>query len=133
MAAGSKGCLEWAYDETVFESTAVTEYNLVCSRYSRCRYGIFANIKALARGTTARRNHLKSVVGIALVLIVGLGSVFFGFMSDRLGRRPTILASILAGSLFNVMASYADSFLSYCALFVTAGKLRVAKSDSNGC
>ncbi|CAK1546857.1 unnamed protein product [Leptosia nina] len=66
-------CSKYVYDATPFESTIVTEWDLVCER-----------------------GWLASFTQMVLQLGILIGSVLFGFLSDRYGRKITFLTSITA-------------------------------------
>ncbi|XP_058801883.1 organic cation transporter protein-like isoform X2 [Phymastichus coffea] len=65
-------CTQWEYDRSVFPETIISQWNLVCSR------SYYANLQ-------------QSI----LMFGVLLGSIFFGFLSDRFGRKLPLMGSIV--------------------------------------
>jgi OCT family organic cation transporter-like MFS transporter 4/5 len=63
-------CVEWIYKESLYGSTTVTDWDLVCLK-----------------------SHLKAVTQNAFILGTGC-SVFTGILSDKLGRRTALLLMI---------------------------------------
>ena len=63
-------CVEWIYDDSVYGSTTVTDWNLVCLK---------SHLKALTQNT----------------FILGTGcSVFTGILSDKCGRRTALILMV---------------------------------------
>ncbi|XP_077516867.1 organic cation transporter protein-like, partial [Amblyomma americanum] len=77
-------CNRWEYDTSVYQSTIVNEWNLVCGR-------------------SYHRSVAQSVV-MAGALV---GVLLFGEMSDRLGRRPTFFTCVLVILVFGSLSSLA--------------------------
>ncbi|KAJ8674537.1 hypothetical protein QAD02_005799 [Eretmocerus hayati] len=65
-------CQKWEYDRSVFPETIISQWNLVCSRST------YPNIQ-------------QSILMFGILL----GSVSFGFLSDRFGRKLPLMASII--------------------------------------
>ncbi|OWK50976.1 Solute carrier family 22 member 6-B, partial [Lonchura striata] len=80
----------WTYDRSVFTSTIVTEWDLVCS--SR-------GLKQLAQS-----------LYMAGVLVGG----FFGGLSDRFGRRSVLTWCYLQMAAMGTCSSFAPTFTVYC-------------------
>nr|XP_046273594.1 solute carrier family 22 member 7-like [Scatophagus argus] len=80
----------WVYDNSTFKSTLATEWDLVCSR------------KGMNKAT-------------ATVFFIGvmLGAPLFGFLSDRLGRRPLLLVSYLSSMTFAVLSAFSTSYIMF--------------------
>ncbi|XP_041982920.1 organic cation transporter protein-like [Aricia agestis] len=66
-------CLSYAYDNHPMDNTIVSEWDLICDR-----------------------GWLASLTQTVLQFGILLGSILFGFLSDRFGRRYTFLASCVA-------------------------------------
>ncbi|XP_072933084.1 organic cation transporter protein-like [Epargyreus clarus] len=64
-------CLKYAYDTSPFENTIISEWDLVC-----------------------KKAWMASFTQMVLQLGVLIGSIMFGFLSDRYGRKITFLVSI---------------------------------------
>ncbi|XP_029469241.1 solute carrier family 22 member 6-B-like isoform X1 [Rhinatrema bivittatum] len=81
----------WVFDDSVFASSIVTEWELVCDLRS---------LKELAQS-----------LFMAGVLI---GALIFGSLSDRCGRRAVLLWSLLMIALMGTGAAFSPSFTIYC-------------------
>ncbi|XP_044536581.1 solute carrier family 22 member 20-like [Gracilinanus agilis] len=73
----TEDCLDgWVYDKSISPSSIITEWDLVCERKS-----------------------LKSVTQIIFMGGQQVGTVFFGILSDRFGRRTMLLWSSLMATI----------------------------------
>ncbi|KYO27836.1 hypothetical protein Y1Q_0006889 [Alligator mississippiensis] len=81
----------WTYDRSVFASTIVTEWDLVCSSRS---------LKQMAQS-----------IYMAGVLV---GAVVFGSLSDKFGRKSLLIWSCLQMAVTGSCAAFAPSFTTYC-------------------
>ncbi|KAM4549677.1 solute carrier family 22 member 13 isoform 1-T1 [Fundulus diaphanus] len=88
----------WVYSKEIFQSTTVTEWDLVCSK--------------------AGLNSLGSSVYMSGLLV---GSVLFGAMADRYGRRFVLLLSIALQTVFGVAVAFAPNFPVYVILRFAVG------------
>uniref|UniRef100_A0A087Y8F3 Si:dkey-166k12.1 n=1 Tax=Poecilia formosa TaxID=48698 RepID=A0A087Y8F3_POEFO len=88
----------WVYSTEVFHSTTVTEWDLVCSK--------------------AGLNSLGSSIYMFGLLV---GSVLFGAMADRYGRRLVLLLSIALQTVFGVAVAFAPNFPVYVILRFAVG------------
>ncbi|XP_028727765.1 solute carrier family 22 member 22-like [Peromyscus leucopus] len=87
-------CLDgWTYDHSVFTSTIVTEWDLVCD---------FQSFKYYAQATTMAGYLVASLV--------------CGFFSDRFGRKPLLVCSCLAYGILGSCCAFAPNFSFYCVL-----------------
>ncbi|XP_023167195.2 organic cation transporter protein [Drosophila hydei] len=83
-------CSSYVYDQSKYLNSAVTEWNMVCSR------------------------SLLSATSDSLFMVgVLLGSFFFGQLSDKLGRKPTFFAALVTQLIFGVVAGVAPEYFSY--------------------
>ncbi|XP_010138050.1 PREDICTED: solute carrier family 22 member 14-like, partial [Buceros rhinoceros silvestris] len=87
----------WVYPSAQPPSL-VTEFDLVCDR-----------------------KDLKDIAQSIYMLGLFLGSMIFGPLSDRIGRRPVILISIFLLGLFGVGAAFAPHFYVYMAFRCVVG------------
>ncbi|XP_031710047.1 solute carrier family 22 member 6 [Anarrhichthys ocellatus] len=88
----------WVYSEETFQSTTVTEWDLVCDK--------------------AGLNSLGSSVYMLGLLV---GSVLFGAMADKYGRRFVLLLCIALQTVFGVAVAFAPNFPVYVILRFLVG------------
>uniref|UniRef100_A0A665TBC8 Solute carrier family 22 member 6-B-like n=1 Tax=Echeneis naucrates TaxID=173247 RepID=A0A665TBC8_ECHNA len=88
----------WVYSQETFQSTTVTEWDLVCHK--------------------AGLNSLGSSVYMFGLLV---GSVVCGAMADRYGRRFVLLLSIALQTVFGVAVAFAPNFPVYVILRFVVG------------
>ncbi|XP_054564532.1 solute carrier family 22 member 22-like isoform X2 [Eptesicus fuscus] len=90
----TEACLDgWIYDQSIFTSTIVTQWNLVCKSKS---------LKLWSQS----------------IYMAGymLGSPLGGYISDKFGRKPALLASSLLSALLGTCSIFAPTFPIYCAI-----------------
>ncbi|XP_040035145.2 solute carrier family 22 member 7 [Gasterosteus aculeatus] len=88
----------WVYDNSTFTSTLATEWDLVCDR-----------------------KNLTQTTGSIFFLGVMLGAVVFGFLSDKYGRKNTLLASYITAIVFGFASAFADSYVVFAVLRFLTG------------
>ncbi|CAG9792842.1 unnamed protein product [Diatraea saccharalis] len=88
----------WRYSTEHYLRTLVTDFSLVCDQEWMPRTG----------------NTLFWVGSI-------FGNLIFGWMSDRYGRRPTILLMILLEVPLAIAASFPNTYWSYAAIRIAGG------------
>nr|XP_038028437.1 solute carrier family 22 member 6-A-like [Anas platyrhynchos] len=81
----------WTYDRSVFTSTIITEWDLVCS----------------SRG-------LKQLAQSLYMAGVLVGGIVFGGLSDRFGRRSLLTWCYLQMGVMGTCSSFAPTFTVYC-------------------
>uniref|UniRef100_A0A670YSJ5 Major facilitator superfamily (MFS) profile domain-containing protein n=1 Tax=Pseudonaja textilis TaxID=8673 RepID=A0A670YSJ5_PSETE len=100
--AEQEPCLDgWTYEGSVFTSTIVTEWDLVCN---------FRSLQQLAQS-----------IYMAGVLV---GGIIFGSLSDKFGRKALLLWSCFQMAVSGSCTAFVPSFSAYCVLrFLTGMKL----------
>ncbi|KAM7361199.1 organic cation transporter protein-like [Cochliomyia hominivorax] len=87
---GTKHCEHFAYDQTIYVNSAVTDWNLVCGR-----------------------SLLSATSDSIFMFGVLLGSIIFGQLSDKYGRKPTFFATLVIQVLFGVMVAISPEYFTY--------------------
>ncbi|XP_072032143.1 organic cation transporter protein-like [Amphiura filiformis] len=94
-------CTEgWWYDDTYYGSTIVTEWNLVCGRTG-----------------------LVEISQIVFMSGVMVGSLLFGQLSDRFGRRIVWFVSLWSQVFVGVMAAFTQHFATFTVLRFIIGMI----------
>ena len=81
-----------------------------------------AMIKGLA---VSEANKIQYVISVFLAG-TGIGALIYGPLSDRYGRRPILLFSVLGSTIFSLACSFADSFQFLLAMRFCHGLLAAA-------
>ncbi|KAF4533495.1 hypothetical protein B566_EDAN000980 [Ephemera danica] len=101
-------CEDWVYDHSKYESSAVFEWDLVCE-------------KAWVRASA----------DTLFMLGVLIGSILFGYLSDKYGRRPIFFLSLVLQVVGGIVAGIAPEYYSFvfarmCVGATTSGVFLVA-------
>ncbi|XP_075795279.1 solute carrier family 22 member 6-B [Pelodiscus sinensis] len=95
----TESCLDgWAYDKSIFSSTIITEWHLVCARHA-----------------------LKDFAQSIYMAGVLLGALVYGGLADRLGRRTLLLWSLLQVGVMGTSAAFAPNLAAYCTFRFFSG------------
>ncbi|XP_017047157.1 organic cation transporter-like protein [Drosophila ficusphila] len=86
----TKSCSSYVYDQSKYLNSAVTEWNLVCGR-----------------------EFLAATSDSLFMFGVLLGSIVFGQLSDKYGRKPILFASLVIQVIFGVLAGVAPEYFTY--------------------
>ncbi|KAM3869133.1 organic cation/carnitine transporter 2-like [Diretmus argenteus] len=96
---GKEGCLDgWSYSRDIYQSTIVTEFDLVCSEQWK-----------------------QPFTSSVYFLGVLCGSFFSGQLSDRFGRKPVFFATMAVQTLFGFFQAFSTSWTVYSILFFVNG------------
>ncbi|EDW16686.1 organic cation transporter-like protein [Drosophila mojavensis] len=90
LSNSSQSCTRYIYDQSKYLNSAVTEFNLVCGR-----------------GFLAASSDSMFMLGVLL------GSIIFGQLSDKHGRKPIFFASLVIQVIFGVVAALAPEYFTY--------------------
>ncbi|XP_060610403.2 solute carrier family 22 member 7-like [Anolis sagrei] len=88
----------WVYDAGQYASTTATEWDLVCEKKG-----------------------LNQAIATFFFIGVTLGSVFFGYTSDRFGRRTMLLVSSFITVFFGGMSAFSVSYWMFVTLRTISG------------
>ncbi|XP_058450277.1 organic cation transporter protein [Malaya genurostris] len=91
-------CDHWIYDRSRYESSTVTEWDMVCDR-----------------------SWLRASADSLFMVGVMLGSIIFGYLSDKYGRKPIFFASLVTQVIFGVLAGLAPEFFTYTIARILVG------------
>ncbi|XP_026805656.1 organic cation transporter protein [Rhopalosiphum maidis] len=94
----SINCHRWIYDRETFQNTAVMEFDLVCDR-------------AWYKGTADSM----------LMVGVMLGSIIFGYLSDRIGRKNIFTISVWLQGIAGCGMAFTQEYWSFTFLRVLVG------------
>ncbi|XP_001358761.2 organic cation transporter-like protein [Drosophila pseudoobscura] len=86
----TRSCDRYVYDQSKYLNSAVTEWNLVCGR-----------------GFLAATSDSLFMLGVLV------GSIIFGQLSDKYGRKPILFASLVIQVVFGVLAGLAPEYFTY--------------------
>ncbi|XP_022192162.1 organic cation transporter protein isoform X2 [Nilaparvata lugens] len=86
-----KKCLEWEYNMTDFGKTIISEWNLVCEN-----------------------QQLSNIAEMMFLLGVAIGGLASGFFSDRLGRKNTLMVSLL----LQIVLGLSIAFVPWLSLYL---------------
>ncbi|XP_056904250.1 solute carrier family 22 member 7-like [Takifugu flavidus] len=83
----------WIYDNSTFTSSMVMEWDLVCDRKS-----------------------LANMTATTFFIGVMLGAIVFGYLSDKYGRKSTLLVSYILTTVFGFASAFANSYIMFSVL-----------------
>lgn len=88
----------WVYDRSVFGSSAVMDWDLVCDSKA-----------------------LRATAQALFMLGVFVGSFVFGYLSDRFGRKPVFMLSVLLQFLFGLASGVAPEYWTFAVARMFVG------------
>lgn len=97
-ASASRSCDRFVYDPTKYSSSTVIDWNLVCDR-----------------------NWLRALSDSLFMVGVMLGSIIFGHLSDKIGRKPVFFASLVLQLIFGIGAGIAPEYITYTIARIVVG------------
>lgn len=89
-ASESSFCDNYIYDYSKYQSSTVIEWTMICGRA-----------------------WLRATADALFMLGVLLGSIVFGQMSDKMGRKPVFFASLVLQVIFGVIAGVAPDYITF--------------------
>ncbi|XP_010896881.2 solute carrier family 22 member 7a [Esox lucius] len=88
----------WVYDRSQFTSTTATQWDLVCEN-----------------------KKLNQALATFFFIGVTIGSVLFGYLSDKVGRKTMILVSFVASAVFGTMSAFSVSYVMFAVTRTLCG------------
>ncbi|KAF8778450.1 organic cation transporter protein-like [Argiope bruennichi] len=97
-------CDSWEFDDSVYKSTVLGKFNLVCSR-----------------------EWLISMSKAIFIAGYFVSNTIFGFLSDKIGRRPVVVLSDVIAVIAAIACVFSTSYHMFvlCRFFIAAGVLGV--------
>jgi len=90
-------CSQWVYDTSVFSSTVVSKFDLVCGK--------------------------KRFIAMTRMILMGglvVGAVSTGVLADWIGRKSALMVMVLLHGVSSILVAWADSLLLYIVIrFIT--------------
>lgn len=86
-------CEKFDYDKTYYDSTASTQWDLVCER-----------------------GHLPSLVFTITSIGSAIGTIFFGALSDKIGRRFAFFITVVVATVFGISSILVTNFVAFVVL-----------------
>lgn len=101
-------CDAWVFDKSIFESTLVSEFSLVCDRL-----------------------WMMSTVQASYMIGLLFGSLIMGQLSDRFGRRTMCVLCAVSVTVVGICASFVETYMQFLALrfiiaFLCAGLMVIS-------
>ncbi|XP_068598371.1 organic cation/carnitine transporter 2-like [Brachionichthys hirsutus] len=94
-----EGCVDgWSYSRDTYHSSIVSEFDLVCSEQWK-----------------------QPFTSTVFFLGVLLGSFVSGQVSDRFGRKPVLIATMVAQEVFNIVQTFSPTWTVFCILYFITG------------
>uniref|UniRef100_A0A1A9VYD9 Major facilitator superfamily (MFS) profile domain-containing protein n=1 Tax=Glossina austeni TaxID=7395 RepID=A0A1A9VYD9_GLOAU len=92
LGNGSRPCERYVYDKSKYLNSAVTEWNMVCGR-----------------------SFMAAASDALFMSGVLVGSIVFGQLSDKYGRKPIFFTSLVIQMTFGILAGIAPEYFTYTA------------------
>ncbi|XP_066553139.1 solute carrier family 22 member 7a [Amia ocellicauda] len=88
----------WVYNHSQFLSTTATQWDLVCEN-----------------------KKLNQALATYFFIGVTLGAVIFGYLSDKFGRKPMLLVSFVASTVFGTVSAFSVSYVMFAVTRTLSG------------
>ncbi|KAK0169034.1 hypothetical protein PV327_002783 [Microctonus hyperodae] len=101
-------CTQFKYDETIFQSTYISEWNLVCDK-----------------------QYLASLIQTLTMLALLTGNMTFGVLADKIGRKIPLMIAVIVQTVAGVLSTFMPSYplfivLKFIADVATGGTMLVS-------
>ncbi|KAM6983312.1 organic cation/carnitine transporter 2-like [Tautogolabrus adspersus] len=94
-----ESCVDgWSYSKDIYQSTVVSEFDLVCSEQWK-----------------------QPFTSTVVILGILIGSFVSGQLSDRFGRKPVLFATMAVQTLFTFVQIFSPSWVVLCVLLFIGG------------
>lgn len=97
-ATAERSCDRFVYDRSKYDSSTVIDWNMVCDQ-----------------------KWMRATSDALFMVGVLLGSIIFGAMSDKIGRKPVFFASLVLQVIFGIAAGIAPEYITYTVARVIVG------------
>lgn len=97
-ATAERSCDRFVYDHSKYDSSTVIDWNMVCDK-----------------------KWMRATSDALFMVGVLLGSIIFGAMSDKIGRKPVFFASLVLQVIFGIAAGIAPEYITYTIARVIVG------------
>lgn len=97
-ANGTLACDRFIYDDSKYSSSTVIEWDMVCSK-----------------------SYMRATSDALFMVGVLLGSIIFGHLSDKIGRKPVFFASLVLQLIFGITAGIAPEYITYTISRIIVG------------
>ncbi|XP_043199199.1 organic cation transporter protein-like isoform X1 [Amphibalanus amphitrite] len=94
----TEGCTQWVYDKSIMENTIVSEFDLSCGE-----------------------DWLVDLANSLYMVGMLLGSLGFGYISDRFGRKIALMSALLLFGTASTITAFAPNYGTFAAMRLFTG------------
>lgn len=95
---GELSCNRYVYDRSKYDSSTVIDWDMVCDK-----------------------KWMRATSDALFMVGVLIGSIVFGHLSDKIGRKPVFFASLVLQLIFGIAAGVAPEYITYTVSRVIVG------------